>query len=270
MVIVYDNFDLMKEPRDYASVAGIDVRSIEYTPSEYNFIVHTTIQETIEFTLFENGSVVKKGSILGNTFTSTGKTQLATLVGRTDGTPINKVICTVGGSDYTQDASNTTPGGGATLRVTSGTFTTAGTYTVVAGAAGSTKYNTISTNIVVGSGQSVQYVIDYVFSGPSPTFSAICAARLGNVTGSYNAYIGTIKVTSTDVTVYPTASTGVVTGNTLTIDTIAGFAYAKTFNIFAFYMSSVDTAVYVTPTNSMIIPVGASQTMNVRGVFVFG
>lgn len=145
--------------------------------------------ESLEYRILRSGKVIKEQvPYLVNTFTNWGKEQVARCVSNYGSTyPINEVRARIDGVWDTVPATTVDVVNGS-LMVVSGTFSTPGTYEIVAGGNSdysSQNHNEISTSIPLSSDQEIVFTIYYGFSGLNMGGNTITAGRLGNVAGYY-------------------------------------------------------------------------------------
>jgi len=199
-----------------------------------------SIEESLEYSIISScsGRTVDAGiPIFKDSFTTWGKEQVARLVSAIGSQyPIDEVRARVDGTWETVPATSVAVINGS-LMVQSGTFTTAGTYDIVAGGSSSyagANHNEISTSIPLTSGQELVFTIYYGFSGLNYGGNTITAGRLGAVSGYYP--IDTIGVQFNGFLTTKDAFKGIFS-NTLRL-TCTEFTSSGTYDSFSAITSS--------------------------------
>ena len=230
------------------------------------------IEESIEYTIIEKttGRTVDAGiPIFRDTFTTWGKEQVARLVGEVGSQyPIDEVRARVSGAWNTVAATSIAVVNGS-LRVESGTFTTSGTYDVVAG--GSSLYaganhNEISTSVPLSSGQELVFTIYYGFSGLNYGGNTITAGRLGGVSGYYP--VNTVGVDFNGTLTTKNASKSIFS-NTLRL-TCTEFTSSGTYDSFSAITSNPIGEEYYHMFSGHTIVLQANQELKPYLYFVYG
>ena len=249
---------------------GMEIQSIIDDRLEVRFPIG--LEETVEYSIVDllTGHTILTGvPLFKDSFTTWGKEQVARLVGYVGYQyPINEVRARVNGSWATLPSTNSIVNGSLKVQ-TDGTFTTPGTYDLIAG--GSSLYpganhNEISTNIPLESGQGLVLTIYYGFSGLNMGGNTITAGRLGGISGYYP--VGTISVDINGLE-EKRKSLNAVYNNTLDVQNLVPYTSPGTYTAFAAVCTD-PLGVYYHVFSGHTIVLYSNQELTAHLVFVYG
>jgi len=186
------------------------------------------IREYAEARIYRNGEfveLVKFPDASFNSISSTGKGELAEIVGGLDTKYFDSMWVVVDGTVSTLKSLSppTESGGTLTLEPTT-PFSIPGDYTAVLtgnGALGSGNwYSSISTSLSLPANSEVDFTVQIIITGAESGYYGhrIAAARWGNVSGSnYNSPLSTISTYNGTSLLDSDSTNNSVSGNTLTV-----------------------------------------------------
>jgi len=249
---------------------GMEIQSIIDDKLEVRFPIR--LRESVEYAIVDlltGHTILTAVPLFEDAFTSWGKEQVARLVGNIGSQyPINEVRVRVNGSWATLPSTNSIENGSLKV-MTDGTFTTAGTYDLVAGGNSSytgANHNEISTNIPLESGQGLVLTIYYGFSGLNAAGNTVTAGRLGGISGYYP--VGTVSV-DINGSEDKRDAVNAVYNNTLDVENDAPYTSPGTYTSFAAVCTDAAGTYYHIFSGHTIV-LQSNQELKAHLVFVYG